>query len=507
MRLGITAKLVLLTVALVGACSIGFTAIYLRLTRGEVEADLRQRAVIFAHEIAATINDRQELESGVALGRQIRSIMEARPSVLQMEVLVFEERGASVVATSNARTRLPFSRQDGREVHAGRTVSRLVGGSEERYWEVLAPIRLDGLPVGAIGVKFSTAAADRLAARIRTWALAVAVASLAGTVVVTAAVAQWVVARPIRRFLAAIDGIPRGVVPRVDMTGSDEFAVLARHFNDMLAQITRFNEDLQLRVSDATRQLDRRLQEVSRLNEQLFQAQRRLRHAERLALAGRFMAQIAHEIGTPLHSVAGHLELLRRELPAAALDGEPGRRLRIVEDQLVRVSQTIARLLGVTRSAPGSRERVAVNALVAETVELIRPGVTAGGLTLELDASPDDPAVDGRAPQLQQVLLNLLTNAIDATPSPGRIAVRTRRPAPGRVEIEVADSGRGISPEVQDSLFDPFFTTKEAGRGTGLGLFIAAEIVREHGGEISVKSQAGEGSSFLVGLPAAEATS
>jgi two-component system NtrC family sensor kinase len=502
-RIGVTAKLVLVTVGLLIVSSFGFTALNLVLSRAEVEDDLRQRAVVFAREIAATIGDRRELESGGLLVQQIHRIMEARSSVLQMDILVFRDDGSDVVATSHPAGRLPFSRTDASQVRAGHVVSRLITASDARHWEVMAPIRLEGAPVGAVGVKFSLAAAERLAARIRGLALAFTAASVVATAVLTAVAVRIVVARPVRRFMDAIGRARSGhPTPHVEVRGRDEFAALADRFNEMVDQISGFNEDLRLRVAAATAQLDRRLEEVSRLNDQLFRVQGRLRHAERLALAGRFMAQVAHEVGTPLHSVAGHLELLRRELPPALLAGEAGRRLAVVESQLGRTAEIIAQLLDVTRAAPVEAERVALDPLIAETLELVRPGVSARGIALEFEPAPQSPVVKGRAAPLQQVLLNLVTNAVDATATGGRIAIRTRQAGADSAEIEVADTGRGIPAATLKSLFEPFFTTKEPGRGTGLGLFIADQIVREHGGRIEVESQEGEGTTFRVTLPA-----
>lgn len=499
MRIGVTAKLVLVTVVLVGASSFAFTAIHLALTRADVEADLSQRALFFAREIAATISDRRELESG-SLGEQIARIMEARPTVLQLDVLSFDGDASRVVASSQPAGRLPFARDDGRRVRAGRTVSRLIGEGRTRSWEILAPIRLEGSVVGAVGVKFSTAPADRLAERIRRWTVSLTAASVLVGAALTAVAVRVIVARPVRRFLDAVDRFRSGqAAARVEIGGHDEFARLAEHFNLMLEQTTQFSAHLRQRVAEATAELDRRLQDVSRLNEELFQLQGRLRHAERLALAGRFMAQVAHEVGTPLHSIAGHLELLRRGLPPSSGGDDHGRRLAILEQQVARVIEIIARLLDVTRANPGPREPVALNALVAETVDLIRPGVLARGLTIVAEPDPADPVVEGRRPELQQVLLNLLTNALDATTA-GGVTVRTRATTDA-AEIEVRDTGRGISAAALPSLFDAFFTTKEPGRGTGLGLFIAAEIVREHGGDIAVESREGVGSSFRVRLP------
>ena len=263
----------------------------------------------------------------------------------------------------------------------------------------------------------------------------------------------------------------------------------------MVSRIGRFNEELRTRVADATGELER-------LNGLLFAMQRRLSHAERLALSGRVMAEVAHEIGTPLHSVAGHLELLRKDLGPAGLPDEAARRLSIVEAQLRRVSQIITGLLDVTRRAPGEPGPVDVERLARDTVELVRPGLTRAGVLLHVRAGRGPAQVRGRRDQLQQVILNLLTNAIDATPIGGRIEVTTRAvPDTGEVEIAVADTGHGITEEDRKQIFEPFFSTKEPGHGTGLGLFISAEIVREHKGHIELDSEIGHGSTFRVLLP------
>jgi signal transduction histidine kinase len=243
---------------------------------------------------------------------------------------------------------------------------------------------------------------------------------------------------------------------------------------------------------------------VQRLNEQLFEMQRTLGHAERLAVSGRIVAELAHEVGTPLHSVSGHLELLRRELPAAAVTDDVHRRLGVIEAQLGRVSGIIAQLLDLTRRAGSPPAPVDMNRLVRDTVELVRPGISAARLLLRVDAAPELPTVKGQAAQLQQVILNLLTNAIDATPPGGRVSVSTR-PDDGRqsVLVEVRDTGEGIAPAHRRQIFEPFFSTKAPGRGTGLGLFISSEIVRDHKGSIDVESEPGRGSAFRVTLPAA----
>ena len=137
--IGVRAKLVLLSLAIVVVVSFGFTVLHLNLSQRWVDEDLRERAIAFAREIAATIGDRRELENGALLDSQIRQILALRPNVLQMDILAFHPRGTTVAATSHPRSRLPFHRGEAGEVARGRTVSRLVPDRGGRAWEVMTP--------------------------------------------------------------------------------------------------------------------------------------------------------------------------------------------------------------------------------------------------------------------------------------------------------------------------------------------------------------------------------
>jgi two-component system NtrC family sensor kinase len=198
----------------------------------------------------------------------------------------------------------------------------------------------------------------------------------------------------------------------------------------------------------------------------------------------------------------GHLELLREDLARRAPSAAVDRRLDVIGSQLRRVTEIIAQLLDLTRRAPDKPTTVDLNRLVRDTSELVRPVVAGAGLSLRVAPAPALPPLIGHGDQLQQVVLNLLTNAMDATPAGGTIRVTTRTlVGSDAVELEVRDTGRGIAEAERKQIFDPFFSTKEPGRGTGLGLFISAQIVRDHGGRIELDSVEGEGSTFRVVLP------
>jgi signal transduction histidine kinase len=504
MRLGVRHKLALLGTLTIVGVSFGFFVLNLWLARRWLEEDLQARVVTFARTIAATISSRQEFESGTVLQEQVRRIQIAREDLLQLDVLALNADGSEVLATTTPERRLPFTRRDATEVMRGRVVSRPGATDAGPHWDVLAPVTLEGAIAGAVGARFSWLTAERLTRRMRTGGVLLTGASVAVMALLMSLTVRYVVDRPVRGFLGAIERIQGGdPTATVEVRATDEFGRLARHFNEMVSRIRRFNDELRRRVDDATRELDRRYQQVQQLNTLLFDLQRRLTHAERLAVSGRIMAEVAHEVGTPLHSVAGHLELLRKDLPPEVLAGDVEHRLAVIEAQVARVIEIIARLLALTRHPGADVSPVDLNALVREMLDVVRPGVAAAGLTLEAATAADLPRVLGTGDALRQVILNLLTNAVDATPSGGRVSVATRLvEGSGEIELVVGDTGRGIPLADHARIFEPFFSTKPTGRGTGLGLFITAQIVREHRGRIEVTSAEGQGSVFRVRLPA-----
>jgi HAMP domain-containing protein len=261
MRLGVRQKLVLLSVAVIIVISFGFAALSLRLSRGWVEEDLKDRAIAFAREVAATIGDQHEFESGHLLEEQIRQILQIRQSVSQLDILEFESARGRVVATSHPDQRLPFSRNDLERVRRGEVVSRLV--ARERYWEVMAPITLGGTVAGAVACRFSLERADRLASRTRVWAFGLTAASVVVMGFLMSLAIRQVVDRPIRRFVSAIARIREGDTDAsVQWKRADEFGMMAQHFNDMMVRINQFSDELQRRVKEAVAELDQRYHEV-----------------------------------------------------------------------------------------------------------------------------------------------------------------------------------------------------------------------------------------------------
>jgi two-component system NtrC family sensor kinase len=207
-----------------------------------------------------------------------------------------------------------------------------------------------------------------------------------------------VVERPLQRLMGAIRAVRAGTsAAAAPVTSRDELGQLAEHFNEMMARINRFSGELQTRVDEATAELAQRYAELERLNVQLFHAQRSRSHAERLAVSGRLLAEVAHEIGTPLHSVAGHLEVLRQDLGEVRLDPRVVRRLTIIEGEVTRLTQIIAQLLDLAHRPGRLPATLELNRLVGDTIDLVRPGVTGAGIHLVLDLEQASTSMRGHA--------------------------------------------------------------------------------------------------------------
>jgi len=239
-----------------------------------------------------------------------------------------------------------------------------------------------------------------------------------------------------------------------------------------------------------------RLEEQQRaLTERLSSAESAMLQAARLAAVGQLAASIAHEINNPLYAARNCLHLLEEDLPP---DLQQSQYLGIARDQLSRIAGIIERMRDFYRPTRGELSPTDINELLESTLALA--GLNTRHAAIDVIFSPDSalPHILCNADQLRQVFLNLILNAIDAMSHGGMLTVRTTA-GPTVAVIEIQDTGIGIPEDIRARLFEPFFTNKP--NGTGLGLSISAHIVTQHGGQIEVDSQPGQGSTFRVVLP------
>jgi len=313
-----------------------------------------------------------------------------------------------------------------------------------------------------------------------------------------AAIVVWgllFIGRPLQQFQARLAAIGRGdLSTRLEPKGRDEMSSLARGINDMCERLRASQE----RERQAT--------------EQRIAAIEQMRHADRLTTIGRLASGIAHELGTPLNVITGRANMIAE----GDLQPEETREYaRTIEGQGERMVGIIRHLLDFARQRRPKETRTPILDVVDRTVDLVQSLGYKSNVRVEAgpQAASLCPPMD--ANQIQQVLINLIENALQAMPEGGEAIVSVQSvetsppddPTPGRfVRVDVRDTGMGIPREHLDELFDPFFTTKDVGQGTGLGLSIVHGIVSEHGGWIDVESEVGSGSCFSVYLPDEQTT-
>ena len=327
------------------------------------------------------------------------------------------------------------------------------------------------------------------------WRIAGMLALIVGiTTVVVGVVAMRLVTRPITKLVSGIDDVAKGDLSHVILSErDDEIGALATRFNEMT---------FSLRESRG---------ETQRQNEAKLALEQRLGQTEKLATLGQLAAEIAHEVGTPLNVIAGRARSIQRK----AKDPEAiEKNAEIIAEQTARITRIIQRLLDFTRRKVGMAPpaEVSVNDLAQSTIELLAGQFASARVKVRLERSGQPARVAGDADRLQQVLINLMLNAVQAMPDGGSLVIETttvRRTRPGLegsaeqdfVAVAVADTGVGIAPEIKDRIFDPFYTTKEGRGGTGLGLAVVSGIVKEHDGWIDVEEAKPAGTVFRVYLP------
>ena len=379
-------------------------------------------------------------------------------------------------------------------LRAGREVSIVDEvGDDRRRFTFLPVLRTDGTPT-PFAIEVSESLAPQ-AAYIRGSQVHIVVKTLlmlAVCGVVVSFVGLWLVGRPIQALSEKTRRIGAGDLSGpIELKQDDEIGALARDINAMCDRLAaaqdRARSEAEMRVT---------------MLEQL-------RHADRLKTVGQLASGVAHELGTPLNVVSGRAKLIADR---RVEDDEAADSARIVMEQAERMASIIRQLLDFSRRREPRLVAGDLGDIAARTVEMLATIARKRGVSVELVRGETPTTVVVDHGQLQQVLTNLVVNAIQASAAGGSVTVSLGREVvrpPGDVGgapaehafVRVADRGHGISPEHLPHVFDPFFTTKTVGEGTGLGLAVSYGIVRDHHGWIDVRSEVGAGSVFTAFLP------
>ena len=306
--------------------------------------------------------------------------------------------------------------------------------------------------------------------------------------------------QPLRAILRTMEETREGNLrARATLPRQDELGAIANGLNEMLDQLERFNQSLQGRIDEATRDLSHRNAQLAASQGELFALRESLGRAERVAALGQVAANVVHQAGTPLNLVSGYIQMIRDD---PRTDDRTRTKLRTVDEQIQQVTRVLRTMLDHARH-PHELQVVNLSDIITRLREVAQPRLARHNIRLEASVADGLLPVKADAMQLEMALFNLVTNALDAMPGGGTLSIAATA-RPDGIRVEVADTGSGIPAEVIDRLFDPWVTTKAFGHGSGLGLAIVRDVVRAHGGSISASNRA-VGALFVIDLPAANA--
>jgi two-component system NtrC family sensor kinase len=281
---------------------------------------------------------------------------------------------------------------------------------------------------------------------------------------------------PIKHLAQASKQIAQGnLETEVEVRSKDELGDLAESFNAMATALI---------------ERDKQLKEY---------AARKVMESERLALIGQLAANVAHELNNPLQGIVTYSHLLLEKTPD---DSPTCDSIERIVTQANRCRDIIRGLLDFSRQRKPDKTICSIDAVLAECVNFVENQASFHNIQVETDFAANLPMIIVDPSQMQQVFMNMIINAAEAMQDGGTLTLATRHhPGDSFISVEISDTGHGISEENREKIFDPFFTTKEVGQGTGLGLAISYGIVQEHKGTITVASEVGKGSTFVIRLP------
>ena len=261
-----------------------------------------------------------------------------------------------------------------------------------------------------------------------------------------------------------------------------------------------------VRLPDGRVGFFRDLREIRALEREV-EDQARILHQDKMMSLGKLAASVVHEINNPLSGVLNYIRLMTRILRRGPLPDDRREKfmeyLDLVENETDRCAHIVSSLLAFSRKSPTESGSVDIAELIRRSTALSRHKLEMQNIELATAVPPDMPSVTGDFNQLQQCLINLIFNAMDAMPEGGTLTIEaTFEPSARRVRVRVGDTGHGIPEEDQPHLFEPFFTTKKEGYGVGLGLSTVFGIMEKHRGTVKVSSRPGKGAAFVLSLPA-----
>lgn len=351
--------------------------------------------------------------------------------------------------------------------------------------------------LGVLDTNISLASTEESVAESQRQVLLYTVLAILGVAILSVAFVQRMLAGPLRALTVGTKRLGSGDLGyQIHLKSSGELQELANSFNTMSCQLDEAHGE----INAWARTLEERVKQKTR---ELRGAQEEMLRVERMASIGKLAAVVAHEINNPLAGILTYAKLLKKRLSRETdPNAENISMLDLVESESRRCGEIVKNLMTFARPTSMNREPSELNSVIDRCIRLVQHQMKLKNIELHPNFERDLPLVRCDPGQIEQVILALVMNAIDAMPNGGNLTLTSRKgPDPDHIQIEVRDDGVGMPPDVLANMFEPFFTTKEHGRGLGLGLAISRNIVDRHGGRIEVASEPGRGTAFTITLP------
>ena len=352
--------------------------------------------------------------------------------------------------------------------------------------------------LGVLDTNLSLAKVDKGLAHESREMLAFMAVALIAMVSLSGLFVSVVVHKPLRALQTGTQKIASGNLGyQIPVQSQDEVGELAQSFNEMSNRL----QDARAENTAWARTLEDRVEEKTR---ELKQAHQSMLHVEKMATIGKMAAVVAHEINNPLSGILTYARLVKRWIEKSVGTSPKQEEMRgsldLIASESKRCGELVKNLLSFSRISPMNLAWCDLNQVIDRCTRLVQHKLDLGSIQLNLDLAADLPPAHCDPAQIEQVVLALVINAIDAMPQEGNLWISTRPTATGETELMIRDDGSGISAEHLPHIFEPFYTTKDSG-GSGLGLAISENIVARHGGTIEVSSAVGQGTTFKIVLP------
>jgi len=453
------------------------------------------------HEIIRAIAAEPGVEGVRVYDKQGVIIFSARPSDIGHQV---DLQAEACVSCHDSDTPLVSVPVDSRaRIFQGPTGDRVLGlinpieNSPECYNAACHAHSPDQNVLGVLDITMSMAQADRRLATVKrqTMVAAGVITLLAG--LLSAAFILWMVRRPVQQLIAGTQQVANGNLDtEIAVHNRNEVGQLAVAFNSM-------TRDLRSARQELTAWSDRLEAGLQEKTEELSRTQRQVAHMDKMASLGKLAATVAHELNNPLAGILNYAKLVERklaELSPIPKGEELGRYLSLIQKEASRTGTIVRGLLAFARPSGAAMTQHSLNSVIERSVMLVNHHIEMADIKLDVEPIDGDDQVLCDGDQLQQAIVALLVNAVEAMPNGGTLRI-SGRSSDHSVQFSVADSGLGIPEHAILHIFEPFFSSKEQGTGVGLGLAVVYGIVRHHSGEIEVDSAVDRGTTFTVTLP------